>query len=240
MERYMNPYTDFAFMRLFGKEANKQFLIDFLNALLEGEQKIRDITYLDRELLFDAPAHRAEVIDLLGESESGERFVIELLRLEQEEFQNLGMLYPAYPLRPTAIQYLEDDFNTLAAYTIALLSFQINDKPEYRHDVKLVDMDTGKVFNDQLAYIYLEMPKFKVQEAKLASRLEEWIYVLNNMHGLKELPERFEKEMIFKQLFHEASVSLLSQEERTAYEKSLRGLIGHEQRGQHGEEGGEV
>ncbi|MBQ9471082.1 MAG: PD-(D/E)XK nuclease family transposase, partial [Bacteroidales bacterium] len=38
--RYINPYTDFGFKKLFGSELNKELLISFLNALLEGEQEI--------------------------------------------------------------------------------------------------------------------------------------------------------------------------------------------------------
>ncbi|MDR3108249.1 MAG: Rpn family recombination-promoting nuclease/putative transposase [Planctomycetaceae bacterium] len=32
MSRYINPYTDFGFKKLFGEEANKDLLIDFLNS----------------------------------------------------------------------------------------------------------------------------------------------------------------------------------------------------------------
>ncbi len=35
MSRYINPYTDFGFKKLFGSELNKELLIGFLNALLE-------------------------------------------------------------------------------------------------------------------------------------------------------------------------------------------------------------
>ncbi|MBR4533619.1 MAG: PD-(D/E)XK nuclease family transposase, partial [Bacteroidaceae bacterium] len=31
-ERYINPYTDFGFKKLFGTEMNKDLLISFLNA----------------------------------------------------------------------------------------------------------------------------------------------------------------------------------------------------------------
>lgn len=33
-ERYINPFTDFGFKKLFGSEPNKDLLIDFLNQLL--------------------------------------------------------------------------------------------------------------------------------------------------------------------------------------------------------------
>ena len=34
-ERYINPYIDFGFKKLFGTEMNKDLLISFLNALLD-------------------------------------------------------------------------------------------------------------------------------------------------------------------------------------------------------------
>ena len=43
MEKYINPFTDWSFKRLFGQEANKDLLIDFLNELLKGEQHIVDV-----------------------------------------------------------------------------------------------------------------------------------------------------------------------------------------------------
>ena len=39
-ERYVNPYTDFAFKLLFGTDLNKEILIGFLNALFDGKQGI--------------------------------------------------------------------------------------------------------------------------------------------------------------------------------------------------------
>lgn len=40
MAKYLNPFTDIGFKRLFGQEFSKALLIDFLNNLLEGEKKI--------------------------------------------------------------------------------------------------------------------------------------------------------------------------------------------------------
>ena len=50
-ERYINPYTDFGFKKLFGTELNKELLISFLNALLQGEQTVKNVTYLNTEHL---------------------------------------------------------------------------------------------------------------------------------------------------------------------------------------------
>ena len=51
MARFINPFTDVGFKRIFGQEINKDLLIDFLNGLLEGEKHIVDIRFLDKEVL---------------------------------------------------------------------------------------------------------------------------------------------------------------------------------------------
>lgn len=38
VEKYINPFTDYGFKRLFGEEPNKELLLDFLNELLKHEQ----------------------------------------------------------------------------------------------------------------------------------------------------------------------------------------------------------
>ena len=39
-DRYINPYTDFGFKKLFGTEMNKDLLLSFINSLLQGREKI--------------------------------------------------------------------------------------------------------------------------------------------------------------------------------------------------------
>jgi hypothetical protein len=38
IEKYINPFTDYSFKRLFGEEPNKELLLDFLNKLLKNER----------------------------------------------------------------------------------------------------------------------------------------------------------------------------------------------------------
>ncbi len=42
--RYINPYTDFGFKKLFGTEMNKDLLVSFLNSLFNNlESEIEDV-----------------------------------------------------------------------------------------------------------------------------------------------------------------------------------------------------
>jgi PD-(D/E)XK nuclease family transposase len=40
-DKYINPFTDFGFKKLFGTEPNKDLLIDFLNESVEYILKIK-------------------------------------------------------------------------------------------------------------------------------------------------------------------------------------------------------
>ena len=75
-ERYINPYTDFGFKKLFGTELNKELLISFLNALLPDQPNIRDVTYLNTEHLGTQERDRRAVFDVYCENEDGEKFLV--------------------------------------------------------------------------------------------------------------------------------------------------------------------
>ena len=47
--KYINPYTDFGFKKLFGEEGSKDLLIDFLNQLLPAYHQIANLTFRNSE-----------------------------------------------------------------------------------------------------------------------------------------------------------------------------------------------
>ena len=51
MARYINPFSDWSFKRIFGQEYSKDLLIEFLNQLLLGEQHITNVKFKDKEML---------------------------------------------------------------------------------------------------------------------------------------------------------------------------------------------
>ena len=64
MPRFINPFTDTGFKRIFGQEVSKDLLIDFLNDLLVNEKQIRDITFLDKEVLPEFMGDRGVIYDV--------------------------------------------------------------------------------------------------------------------------------------------------------------------------------
>ena len=72
MARFINPFTDIGFKRIFGQELYKPLLIDFLNCLLAGERVITDITFMDKELPAEFEADRSLIYDIFCKTERGD------------------------------------------------------------------------------------------------------------------------------------------------------------------------
>lgn len=225
MSRYVNPFTDFGFKKLFGEEPNKDILIDFLNELLEGkESRIVELTYLRNEHLSSAANDRKAIFDLYCESETGEKFIVELQKTKQRFFKDRALYYSTFPIREQA-KVNDWDYELKAVYLIAILDFIFDEgkqEPEkYRYDVQLVDIDTCQVFYDKLTFIYLEMPKFKKGLDQLSSRFEKWLYVIRNLDRLENIPFALQ-ERIFERLFDAAEIARFDPAQRQDYHESLK------------------
>ena len=221
-DRYINPYTDFGFKKLFGTDMNKELLISFLNALLEGKEEVEDITYLNVEQMGDRELDRRAVFDVYCQSSRGERFLVEMQKGEQEFFKDRSLYYSTFPIREQGKRG-QWDYGLKAIYAIGILNFSFDEsEPErYRHDVKLVDLGSGKVFYDKLTFIYLEMPKFNKGEEELETLFDKWMFVLRNLSGLMKRPQALQ-ERVFKRLFEAAEIAKFDRKELYAYEESLK------------------
>lgn len=223
-ERYVNPYTDFGFKRLFGDEISKDLLISFLNALLHEEQHIVDITYLRNEHLGFLEKDRKAVFDVYCENDKGEKFIVEMQKAEQQFFKDRSVFYSTFPIREQALRG-EWDYSLKAVYTIGILNFVFDEDREdenyYHHEIKLMDINKKEVFYDKLSFIYLEMPKFTKTETELVTLFDKWMYVLKNLPRLMERPIALQ-ERIFERVFRIAEIAKFNKNELVEYEESLK------------------
>ncbi len=223
-EKYVNPFTDFGFKKLFGEEVNKDLLIDFLNNLLVDEQQIKDLTYLKNEHISSSDTERKAIFDLYCENERGEKFIVELQKAKQNFFKDRSVYYSTFPIQEQAKQG-KWNFELKAVYTIGILDFIFDDhknEPEKLvHKIKLSDIEKNTVFYEKLTYIYLEMPKFIKTEEELKTKFDKWLYVLKHLPDLQDRPKALQ-ERIFEKLFKTAEIAKFTQKERLEYEDSLK------------------
>ena len=221
-ERYANFYTDFAFKKLFGTEANKECLMGFLNSLFDGEEVITDLTYLNTEHLGHASIDRKAVFDVYCENEKGEKFLIEMQKAEQAYFKDRSIFYSTFPIQEQAPKG-PWNFELKKVYAIGILNFTFDDSDEesLHHEVKLIETRTHEVFYDKLTYVYLEMPKFRKQESELVTLMDKWLYAIKNLNSLMERPKVLQ-ETVFTHFFEAAEIANFTPNEQYDYRESQK------------------
>ena len=223
-ERYINPYTDFGFKKLFGTELNKDLLISFLNALFKDKLEISDLTYLNNEHLGEGITDRKAVFDVYCQLSDGSRIIVEMQKAEQQYFKDRSIYYSTYPIREQASKG-KWDYRLEDVYTVGILNFTFPDG-EYPsesmiHEIKLKDVEDNHVFYDKLTFVYLEMPKFNKTEEELETMFDKWLFALSNLARLLERPKALQ-ERIFTRLFEQAEIARFTPEERTEYVASKK------------------
>ncbi len=220
--RYINPFTDFGFKKLFGEEINKDLLIDFLNGILPAQHKIKELTYKKNENLGSGLVDRRAVFDIYCQSANGDRFIVELQKAKQNFFKDRSVFYATFPIREQA-EKGEWNFELAAVYCIGLLDFVFDDgkeNPNYLHEVKLKD-GQNKVFYDKLTFVYIEMPKFLKNEEQLETQFDKWLFFIKNLENFEHIPKRLQNK-IFEKAFETAEVARFVPAQIQAYEDSLK------------------
>ena len=232
MSRYMNFYTDFAFKKIFGTEANKDLLISFLNALLDlkGDGEIKDLTYLNSENLGEDIRERRAIYDVYCQTKGGDRFIVEMQKAKQDHFQDRSIYYSSFAICEQGQKGKKDnmpwDYCLSPVYVVGILNFEMDETDKSDRvisKVKLKDED-NKDFSDKLNFIFVEMPKFRKTETELETFMDKWLYVIKNLYRLQDKPAAL-TEGIFKKLFEVAEIAAFSKNERYDYEENLKNYL---------------
>lgn len=220
MGKYFNPYTDFGFKKLFGEEANKDLLIDFLNELLPAKHKIATLTFKNIEQLPEIAENRRAVFDIYCTADSGEHFVVEMQKAKINFFKDRSLFYATFPIQRQA-KVGKWDYNLETVYLIAILDFEYDEREERRkflREVQLKDQD-GDLFYDKLHFKFVQMPLFNKELEELETHFDKWLYFLKNLAELDDIPGIL-REPIFEKAFHTAEVGKLTGDELLAYQMS--------------------
>ncbi|MEY3219870.1 MAG: hypothetical protein RIT27_1227 [Pseudomonadota bacterium] len=221
MSRYLNPYTDFGFKKLFGEEGNKDLLTDFLNQLLPPKHQIDTLHFKNVENLPDLSVERKAIFDIYCKSVMGEEFIVEMQKAKLNFFKDRALFYSTFPIREQAKKG-EWDFELQPIYYVAILDFKYDEKEEKKkllRDVALRDQE-GQLFYDKLNLIFIQMPLFKKQAHELKDHFDKWLYFLKNLDSFDHIPAIL-KEPIFEKAFNTLEEANLTKEQLEQYQKSL-------------------
>ena len=220
--KYIDPFTDFGFKKIFGEESSKPLLIDFLNNLLP-ESRIVTLSFKDKEQQGKSEEERKAIYDIYCENDKGEKIIIELQKVKQNFFKDRTIYYSTFPIQEQATKG-DWNYELKSVFCVGILDFKFDEdtlsKNEVIHTVQLKDHH-NQVFYDKLKFVYLEMPHFSKAENELETRLDKWLYFIKHLEDFQNIPEVF-KDEIFEIAFEKAEIAKYTENERNEYEQSLK------------------
>ncbi|GHT23078.1 hypothetical protein FACS189419_06520 [Planctomycetales bacterium] len=221
MSRYINPYTDFGFKKLFGEEANKDLLIDFLNAVLPPENRVADLTFRNSEQLPDNIVDRKAIFDIACTGDHGESFTVEMQKAKELWFKDRALFYASFPIQRQA-QKGDWNFKLNPVFLVAVLDFEYDEHEERRKLYRLVTLkdQDGDEFSETLKMIFLQMPLFQLQESALATQKDKWLFFLKNLESFDDIPSIL-REPVFEKAFSAAEYYKYSPKVQEAYQRDL-------------------
>lgn len=219
MEHYVNIMLDSGFKAVFGQ---KQVAIDFINAALEGERVVKDLTYLDKEISPESIEQRTIIFDLLCQDVDGVKFILEMQNCPQSYFFNRGFYYLCRMISRQGEIGSDWEYKLLPVYGIYLLNFHLPEFPTWRTDVVLANEKTGETFGKiKLKQIYLSFDLFDLSAEECVTPLENMIFMLKNMDLFDMSPFK-EKNEAYCRLLNAANLQAMTPHERAVYDENLK------------------
>jgi predicted transposase/invertase (TIGR01784 family) len=224
-DKFINLFTDFGFKKLFGEEANKQLLIDFLNSFLPPYHQIAELSYTKSEQLGRTEEDRKAIYDLACISKgTGERFIVEMQKAKQTFFKDRSIFYSTFPIQEQA-QKGDWDYQLSAVYTFGILDFEFDEDKalghrEAVHTMQMKDQN-NRVYYDKLTFIYITLPSFTKTEDALVTHQDKWLYAFKHLAMFDDIPTALQ-ESIFLDFFETARVAKLNANDYGNYQESLK------------------
>ena len=238
MIRFINPFIDYGFKKLFATEGNKDILISFLNAVIEDPgDPVVDLTYKNVEQIGEFNGSRRSYFDVYCETSKGRQFIVEMQNTWKPFFKDRTLYYAAQAIRdqgatedadfqPQGEEEKESwNYRLKEVYLIAVMNFNFPKKEygpeEYYHKVMLTDLRDHHVFYDKLTLIYLEMPKVGKASLDMGRPLDRWLQALYGLWAGNDCPDELD-EPVFQKLYKQAEYARLNSDQQLTYIRSRK------------------
>ncbi len=241
---FINVRTDFGFKRMFGTPRFKAALINLLNSLLEGEVKVYDVKYLNKEKLPEREDGRRIIYDVYCTSDvkgGDSKLLSDYNRIRLEESDSvthhfLVEMQNAYlpPFDERIVYYTSRivseqgktgwKFDMAPVITIAITNFSLPGiSKRLVHDFLLMDQNTHEVLTRKYRIFFLSLPSVAKKWESCHDDLERRLFLIKHMQDMKKdsIPYR---EGQYPEMFEAAESDTMAQEDVVAYSASLAKL----------------
>ncbi len=221
-----NPLNDYMFKYVFGREEHKKITLSFLNAILglEGEKKLTDIRFQDRDFDPSNVEGKPARLDIYGIVSDGSHINIEMQVVNLHNMERRTLYYWAKMYESDL--KIGDEYEQLhRTITINILRFNLLPQEEPHSMYSIYNQATGHRLTDDLEIHFLEIPKAKQRNVKEMHRLERWLAYFSNKTNAKELEELAMSDAAIRDALQAESVFMQDAVERRKYEQREKALM---------------
>ena len=217
--KYVNLLNDTGFKHVFGREANKDIIIAFLNEIIP-DRHILDIEHLRNEQIPMRIDSKKSVYDLYCTTDDGSKIIVELQNDPQKFFVDRAIYYSTFPVQ-AQVEKGDPEYKLCPIYVVSILNFilpELEGEENVLSTFRLKELNTGRELSNKYTFVFIELGKFnkQLQELDKHNILEGFYYCLKHMSKLQERPLELQQEIIGK-LFEAARVAALQPEEFEEY-----------------------
>jgi predicted transposase/invertase (TIGR01784 family) len=214
--KFVDPTADIAFKKIFGSEAHKAILIEFLNETLRLEYNITEIQLLNPYQAPNLEDLKETTLDIKAKDQNDNEFIVEMQVDKDKGFYKRAIYYSSKAYS----QQLEktEKYHLLKPVIfLGILDFKIFDHEHYLSRHLILNTDNQQHNLKDLEFNFIELPKFNKQEHELTSISDKWIYFIKNASSLEHIPDNVESEAL-KQAYHIAQQHQWTRNELDVYE----------------------
>ncbi len=224
----IKPVNDFAFKKTFGTVDNKLALISLLNAILDLQPPIVDVTIENPYNLQDFVDDKLSILDVKAIDKNKSIYSVEMQLTIYEGLVRRIVFYGC-ELYADQLRATNDYPDLKPVYSICLANGTLwKDAKNVHHAFRLTDKTSGRVLDKAVEIHTLEMARYNLKESDLpkSSQLDRWLFWF--IHA-----REYESDVLLK-LFPETAMHLATQtitriseitEDKTMYdarEKAIR------------------
>ncbi len=216
--------VDYAFKRVFGHENNIFILIWFLNDILglTGDNRIVSVKLKNPFSTKDFNADKMNILDIKAQDNLGRWYDIEMQ-------VSICESYPKRILHYACNMYLgQIDSGMPYSRLNPVISINIldgvlfNDNDRYANCFTLRNKENDLILTDDLTFFTFELPKFNYNDKELSEPVQEWLYLIKNIHRVDfDNPPKF-KHIPIKEIMEVLKIMSKTTLEYQQYEERIR------------------
>lgn len=214
--KFVDPKTDIAFKKIFGNEAHKIVLIEFLNQMLELEYPIADVSIKNSYQPPTIFGLKETSLDIKATDTSGRQFIVEM-QVEKEFAFAKRALYYSSKAYSQQLKLTQKYHMLKPVIFLGILDFILFEQEQaLSHHLILNTQNMAHDLKD-LEFNFIELPKFNLTESELKTVTDKWIYFLQQAPNLDHMPENSNTQAL-RQAYQIAEQHGWTAEELEAYE----------------------